>query len=65
MVNRANNYIRVIRESKGISRAELAKMTGVSIRTLEDWESGKRHPSNMENLKKVAKALDVKIEDLI
>lgn len=29
----------------GMSQAEFAKMLGVSVRTLQDWEQGRREPS--------------------
>lgn len=29
----------------GLSQAEFAQMLGVSVRTLQDWEQGRRQPS--------------------
>ena len=37
--------IKEAREARGWSRAELARRLGAPIRTLEDWESGRRHPA--------------------
>jgi len=34
-----------IRESTGLSQARFAKLLGVSPRTLQDWEQGRRAPS--------------------
>lgn len=29
----------------GLSQSEFAKLLGVSVRTLQDWEQGRREPS--------------------
>jgi len=34
-----------IRESTGLSQARFAQLLGVSPRTLQDWEQGRRSPS--------------------
>ena len=34
-----------IREKTGLSQARFAKLLGVSPRTLQDWEQGRRAPS--------------------
>jgi putative transcriptional regulator len=34
-----------IRESTGLSQAHFAQLLGVSPRTLQDWEQGRRAPS--------------------
>jgi putative transcriptional regulator len=34
-----------IRERLGLSQAEFASLLGVSVRTLQDWEQGRRVPS--------------------
>lgn len=36
--------IREYREAAGLSRAEMSRQFKIPIRTLEDWESGKRNP---------------------
>ena len=33
------------RNSVGMSQGEFAKLLGVSVRTLQDWEQGRREPS--------------------
>ena len=33
------------RETMGLSQAQFARLLGVSVRTLQDWEQGRRAPS--------------------
>jgi putative transcriptional regulator len=33
------------REKSGLSQSEFAALLGVSVRTLQDWEQGRREPS--------------------
>ena len=37
--------VAAIREKTGLSQARFAHLLGVSIRTLQDWEQGRRVPS--------------------
>ena len=34
-----------VREKVGLSQARFAELLGVSVRTLQDWEQGRRYPS--------------------
>ena len=34
-----------VREKTGLSQAKFAKLLGVSVRTLQEWEQGRRAPS--------------------
>lgn len=54
-----------VRIAAGLSRAELSRASGVSLRTLEDWESGRNKPRDVYVLARLAKFLHCKIEDLI
>ena len=36
--------IKKIRESTGMSRKAFSEHTGIPVRTLEDWEAGRRTP---------------------
>jgi DNA-binding transcriptional regulator YiaG len=36
---------RANRERQGVTQAKLAALMGVSVRTLQDWEQGRRNPS--------------------
>ena len=49
--------IKQIRTEKGLSRAALSRISSISIRTLEDWEAGKRNPRNFDLIDAVANAL--------
>ena len=33
------------RQSAGLSQAQFAKLLGVSVRTVQDWEQGRRRPN--------------------
>jgi len=37
--------VKAIREKTGLSQAHFAMLIGVSKRTLENWEQGRRHPT--------------------
>ena len=36
--------IKELRESTGMKRKEFSEHTGIPVRTLEDWEAGRRTP---------------------
>ena len=38
------NRIRELRESIGLTRKEFSEHIGIPVRTLEDWEAGRRTP---------------------
>lgn len=37
--------VKTIREETGLSQTHFARLIGVSKRTLENWEQGRRHPT--------------------
>ena len=37
--------VRAIREQVGCSQSKFASLIGVSVRTLQNWEQGHRHPT--------------------
>lgn len=59
------NHIKELRTKKNMNRKQLSDLSGVPSRTIDDWENGRRTPRDVYQLKKVADALQVTIEDLI
>jgi transcriptional regulator with XRE-family HTH domain len=49
----------------GLSQTELASVCGISLRSVQNYESGQRHPANISIVKKIAKALKVGHEYLL
>ena len=37
--------VAAVRKKTGLSQSKFAKLLGVSVRTLQDWEQGRRTPS--------------------
>jgi len=56
--------IKVLREKKGISQAELARISGVSRPTIVRLENSENIAINTRTLEKLAKALNVSIKTL-
>ena len=57
--------IRKLREIKGISQDRLSKLADISLNTIAKLELDETQNPTIETLQKIAKALDVKVEDLI
>ncbi|MEI8344281.1 MAG: helix-turn-helix transcriptional regulator [Candidatus Moraniibacteriota bacterium] len=62
--NLAKNVKR-LREAKGLSQEKLARLADVANNTLIKMETGENINPTLETLKKVAKALEVQVDDLI
>ena len=61
-----NAKIRALREERGLSQEEAAKLAGLGGRQQwNDVESGRRPNVTLDTLNKVAKALGVKARDLL
>lgn len=56
--------LREAREKKGLSVRELAKMVGISHPTIYNYEQD-NHTPRITHLKRLAQALDIKLEELI
>ncbi|KKR85074.1 MAG: Transcriptional regulator, XRE family [Candidatus Uhrbacteria bacterium GW2011_GWA2_41_10] len=57
--------IRKLREQRGISQDRLSKLADISLNTIAKLELNENQNPTIETLQKIAKALDVKVEDLI
>ncbi len=57
--------IKRIRNKKDISQDRLSKLADVAYNTIIKIESGAIKNSTIETLKKIAKALDVSVDELI
>ena len=62
--NLAKNITR-LRKARGLSQEKLARLADVANNTLIKMESGENHNPTLETLKKVAKALEVSVDELI
>ncbi len=58
---RGVNRVRKIRESKMMSKAELARKTGLSVQTIDRIEKG--HVCRLDTKRKILIALGLKLED--
>ena len=57
--------VKQLREKLGLSQEKLARLADVSNNTIINIEAGKQDNPTIDTLKKVAKALDIPVEDLI
>ena len=57
--------IKQIRQEKCISQDRLSKLADLSLNTVVTVESGVNPNPTIETLNKIAKALDVRVDDLI
>ena len=59
------NNIRNLRLKRGISQDRLSKLADLSLNTVVKVESGRNPNPTIGTLLKIAKSLDVKVDDLI
>lgn len=57
--------LRKLREQKGLTQEKLARLADVSNNTVIKIEAGKNENPTLNTLKKLAKALDSSVDDLI
>lgn len=62
--NPLGRNIKSLREKRGLSQDRLAKLADVANNTIIKIEQGENPNPTLETLKKIAKALDVSIDDL-
>jgi len=63
--NNISKTVKRLREKMGISQEKLARLADVSNNTIINIEVGKQNNPTIETLKKIAKALEVGVDDLI
>jgi len=63
--NNIAKTVKRLREKMGLSQEKLARLANVSNNTIINIETGKQDNPTIETLKKIAKALNMPIEDLI
>ena len=57
--------IRKLREKGGLSQEKLARLADVANNTIIKIESGENQNPTLETLQKIARALDITIDDLV
>jgi len=62
--NLANNIMK-LRKQKSLSQEKLARLSDVANNTIIKMESGENDNPTLETLRKVAKALEVSVDELI
>jgi transcriptional regulator with XRE-family HTH domain len=63
--NKISSNIKKIRAEKGYSLEKVARLADLSLNTIVKIETGVNQNPTFETLQKIAKALDVKMDDLI
>ncbi|MEK6947352.1 MAG: helix-turn-helix transcriptional regulator [Nanoarchaeota archaeon] len=59
------NIVKQLREQKGLSQEKLARIADISNNTITNIEVGNQLNPTIETLKKIAKALEVDVKDLM
>jgi len=54
-----------MREAKGLSQEKLARLADVANNTIIKIEAGKNQNPTLDTLKKISKALEVSVDELI
>ena len=57
--------LRLIREEKGYSKMHLAKISGISRKTIEIIENKNANNAKLSTIEALAKALNVSVKDLL
>lgn len=63
--NNISKTVKKFREKMGLSQEKLARLADVSNNTIINIEAGKQDNPTIETLKKIAKALEIGVDDLI
>ncbi len=65
MSNNISDNIRKLRGKKGYSLEKIARLSDLSLNTIVKIENGVNQNPTIETLTKIAKALEVGVDDLI
>ena len=65
MSNKISDNLRKLRTQRGYSLEKVARLADLSLNTVVKIENGINKNPTIETITKLAKALDVKIDDLI
>jgi len=57
--------IKTARLECGMTQKKLSELSGFPLRTIEEWEAGRRNLNNIKKIKTLAQVLKLKLEDLI
>ncbi len=52
------------RLSKGLTQSQFAKAVGVSERTIQNWETGKKKPTSLATVESIVTVLEVSVAEL-
>lgn len=63
LINRLGNRIRFLRKEKGLSQEQLGELSGLHTNYIGHVERGEKNVT-VESLEKIAKGLDVTLDDL-
>ncbi len=63
--NNIAKTVKRLRERMGLSQEKLARLADVSNNTIINIEAGKQDNPTIDTLSKIAKALDVRVDELI
>jgi transcriptional regulator with XRE-family HTH domain len=56
--------LKELRERRGLTQTELAKLSGVSRATIARYEAGEQHRPHSKTVRKLARALKARPEEL-
>ena len=65
MSNNISNNLKRLREKRGYSLEKVARLAELSLNTIVKVENGVNQNPTIETLTKIAKALEVGVDDLI
>lgn len=54
-----------LRLAKGVTQAEVGRRTGIQRVNIARIENGRRHVPTLDSLVRIARALDVKVSDIV